>query len=91
MSVPEYVADTWYRSDGGKTPLFKMSSVNRGKWAVRCFSYLTPGGKSSSAELKKGKRMSDDFRVDVYEAVCRSDRPARSQAASCSTQLPFSR
>lgn len=50
MSVPEYVADTRYRSDGGKSPLFKMSSVNRNKWAVRCFSYLTPGGNSSDAE-----------------------------------------
>jgi hypothetical protein len=56
MSVPEYVADIRYRSDGGKTPLFKMSSVNRDKWAVRCFSYLTPGGKSNGAEagLTKG-------------------------------------
>jgi len=34
-----------------------MSSVNRGKWAVRCSSYLIPGGKSSDieAELTKGK------------------------------------
>jgi hypothetical protein len=57
MSVPEYVADTRYRSDGGKTPLFKMSSVNREKWAVRCFRYLTLGGKNSGveAELTKGK------------------------------------
>jgi len=57
MSVPEYVADSRYSSDGGKAPIFKMSSVNRDKWAVLCFSYLTPGGKSScvEAELTKGK------------------------------------
>jgi len=57
MSVPEYVADSQYSSDGGKAPLFKMSSVNRNNWAVRRFGYLTPGEMSScvEAELTKGK------------------------------------
>lgn len=57
MSLPDYVADMRYRSDGGKAPLFKMSSVNRDKWAVRYFIYFNSRGGNSGveAELKDGK------------------------------------